>query len=193
MTLMLLQEIKRKAIHVAILLVIILYSLLEKSVSKQLSLFTLIFILLFLLVTEYIRLELNIEVPIIRQIIKAKEERKMHGAIYFLTATILALAVFDFKIALAALLMTVFGDMFAAIVGQGFGKTLVFKNKTLTGCLIELVVNLIVGLIVLNNIYIIIAMAFTATIIETFVNELDDNLFVPLFAGFVGQLMFFLI
>ena len=52
---------------------------------------------------------------------------------------------------------------------------------------------LIVGLILLKNIYIIIAMAFTATIVETFISELDDNLFVPLFAGFVGQLLFFLI
>ncbi len=188
-----LNEIKRKAIHVAILLIIILYAILEKSVSKQISLFTLVFILLFLLVAEFIRLELNIEVPIIRQILRAKEERKMHGAIYFLSATIICLAVFDFKIALAALLMTVFGDMFAALVGQIFGKTLIFRNKTLSGGLTELVVNLIVGFIVLNNIYIIIAMAFTATIVETFVSELDDNLFVPLFAGFVGQLLFFLI
>ena len=187
------QEVKRKALHVTIILIIILYAILEKSVSKQISLFTLVFILLFLLITEFIRLELNIEVPIIRQIIRAKEERRMHGAIYFLTATIICLAVFDFKIALAALLMTVFGDMFAALVGKRFGKTLIFKNKTLSGCLVELVINLIVGLIILNNIYIIIAMAFTATLIETFISELDDNLFVPLFAGFVGQLLFFLI
>ena len=189
----LLQEVKRKSLHVAILLIIILYAILEHSISKQISLFTLVFILLFLLMTEFIRLELNIEVPIIRQIIRAKEERKMHAAIYFLTATIICLAVFDFRIALAALLMTVFGDMVAALVGKRFGKTLIFKNKTLSGCLVELVINLIVGLIILNNIYIIIAMAFTATIIETFISELDDNLFVPLFAGFVGQLLFFLI
>lgn len=186
-------ELRRKLIHITILLIITLYSILEKSVSKQISLFTLVFILLFLLVTEFIRLELNIEVPIIKQLIRAKEERRMHGAIYFLCATIISLAVFDFRIALAALLMTVFGDMSAAIVGQRFGKTLVFKNKTLSGCLIELIINLIVGLIVLNNIYIIIAMAFTATIVETFISELDDNLFVPLFSGFVGQLLFFLI
>jgi len=187
------QELRRKILHVTILLIIILYSILEKSVSKQISLFTLVFILLFLLVTEYIRLELNIEIPLIKQLIRAREERKMHGAIYFLSATIICLAVFDFKIALAALLMTVFGDIFAALVGKRFGKTLIFKNKTLTGCLTELVINLIVGLIILNNIYIIIAMAFTATIIETFLSELDDNLFVPLFAGFIGQLLFFLI
>lgn len=187
-----LHELRRKLIHVAILLIIILYSIIEKSVSKQIALFTLVFILLFLLVTEFIRLELNIEVPIIKQIIRAKEERKMHGAIYFLSAAIISLAVFDFRIALAALLMTVFGDMFAAIVGKVFGKTLVFKNKTFSGCLTELVINLIVGLIILNNIYIILAMAFTATIVETFISELDDNLFVPLFAGFIGQLIFFL-
>ncbi len=136
-------ELRRKLLHVAILLIIILYSILEKSVSKQISLFTLVFILLFLLVAEFLRLELNIEVPIIKQILRAREERKMHGAIYFLSATIICLAVFDFRIALAALLMTVFGDMFAAIVGQ-FGKTLLFKNKTLSGCLVELVINLIV-------------------------------------------------
>jgi len=193
MTWTFLNELKRKTIHIAILLIIILYSILEKSVSRQIALFTLVFILLFLLMTEFLRLELNIEVPIIRQIIRAKEERKMHGAIYFLSATIICLAVFDFKIALAALLMTVFGDMFAALVGKIFGKTLIFKNKTLSGCLVELVINLVVGLIILNNIYIIIAMAFTATIVETFVSELDDNLFVPLFAGFIGQLLFFLI
>jgi dolichol kinase len=79
------------------------------------------------------------------------------------------------------------------LIGKRFGKTLVFKNKTLSGALTELVVNLIVGLIILNNIYIILAMAFTAAIVETFLNELDDNLFVPLFAGFVGQLLFLLI
>lgn len=185
-------ELRRKLIHLTILLIIILYSILETSVSKQISLFVLVFILLLLLVTEYIRLELNIELPIIKQILRAKEERRMHGAIYFLSATIISLAVFDFRIALAALLMTIFGDMFAAIIGR-FGKTLVFKNKTLSGCLAEMIINLIVGFIVLNNIYTIIAMVFTATIVETFVSELDDNLLVPLFSGFVGQLIFFLI
>jgi phytol kinase len=187
------KEARRKLVHIAIIFIIVLYAILKQGVSSQIALFTLVFILLLLLATEFIRIELNIEVPIIRQLLRAKEARRMHGAIYFLSATVICLAVFDFTIALAALLMTVFGDMFAAIIGQKFGRTLVFKDKTLSGCLAELVVNLIVGLIVLNNIYIIIAMAFTATIVETFVSELDDNLFVPLFAGFVGQLLFFLI
>lgn len=186
-------ESKRKLVHITILLIIGLYSVLEESVSKQIALFSLLLILLLLLATEYLRLELNIELPVVKRFLRAREERRMHGAIYFLSSTIICLAVFDFRIALAALLMTVFGDMFAAIIGQTFRETLLFKNKTLGGCLAELVVTLIVGLIVLENIYIILAMAFTATIVETFVSELDDNLLVPLFTGFVGQLLFFLI
>ncbi len=188
-----LHELRRKLIHITILLIIYLYFVLEKTASKQISLFTLVFILVFLLIIEYIRLELNIDLPIVKQLIRGREERRVNGSIFFVSATIISLAVFDFKIALAALLMAVLGDMFAAIVGQGFGKTLIFKNKTVVGCLTELVINLIVGFIVLENIYIIIAMAFTATIVETFVSELDDNLLVPILAGFIGQLLFFLI
>ena len=43
--------------------------------------------------------------------------------------------------------------------------------------------------IVLSNIYIILAMAFIATAVESLVSELDDNLFVPLIAGMVGQIL----
>tara|TARA_Y100000310_G_C20336478_1_gene647768 strand:+ start:190 stop:705 length:516 start_codon:yes stop_codon:yes gene_type:complete len=167
----------------------VLYVTLEKGVSKEIALLTLTFILLLLLALEYLRLELNIDLPIVEQFVRAKEERKMHGAIFFLSAVIITLAVFDFRIALAALLMTTLGDLSASIVGQRYGKTLIFKNKTLKGCGVELLINLIIGFIVLQNIYIIIAMALTATLVETFVNELEDNLFVPLFSGFLGQLL----
>tara|TARA_Y100000310_G_scaffold314171_1_gene363285 strand:- start:323 stop:904 length:582 start_codon:yes stop_codon:yes gene_type:complete len=187
------QELRRKAFHLSILLVIVLYVIIERSVSRQVALFTLVFVLLILLAMEYLRLELNIDVPFVDRLLRAKEHRRMNGAIYFLSATIILIGVLDFKIALAALLMTTFGDLSASLVGQQFGKTYIFKNKTVKGCAGELVINLIVGFIVLQNIYIILAMALTATVVETFVNELEDNLFVPLFAGFVGQLIFFLL
>ena len=124
---------------------------------------------------------------------RAKEERTLHGAGYFLIAAIITLAVLDIRISLAALLMAVVGDMAAGIAGKQYGTTLLFKDKTLRGGLAEFVTNVVVGLIVLHNIYIIIIMAFTATIAETFVNDLEDNLYVPLFAGFVGQLLIYLI
>lgn len=88
--------------------------------------------------------------------------------------------------------MATFGDFIAALIGKKYGVTLFFRDKTAIGGLSELLVNLIVGFIVLSNVYIVITMAFTATIVEIVVSELDDNLMVPLFSGFVGHLATFL-
>jgi len=82
--------------------------------------------------------------------------------------------------------------MIAALIGKRYGTTLLFRSKTVIGCLSELIIDLIVGFIVLNNVYIVLAMAFTATAVETLVDELDDNLLVPLFSGFIGQLLLLL-
>ena len=88
--------------------------------------------------------------------------------------------------------MSTFGDFSAALIGKKYGVNLLFRDKTTIGSLSELIVNLIIGFIVLSNIYIIIAMAFTATIVEILASELDDNLMVPLFSGFIGQLVTFI-
>lgn len=189
----LLTEIKRKAFHLLILLVLVAYTLLEKSYGKQTALILLVVLLALFLVAEYFRLELGFKIPFFDQIIRAKEREHYYGVIYFLSATIICLAVFDFKIALAALLMTTFGDMSAALLGKKYGKLIVFKKKTLVGASSEFGINLIVGFFVLTNIYIIISMAFIATFVETFISELDDNLLVPIFASLVGQILLFFI
>ena len=90
------------------------------------------------------------------------------------------------------LILTTFGDMIAAVIGQKYGHVIIFKKKTLVGAMSELTINLIIGFIVLvtyTNIYTILAMAFVATIVESLVETLDDNLMVPLFTGFIGQLL----
>ncbi len=187
------RELGRKIPHFLVLGIVGLYVILERSVSREIALFTLLFILLVFLALEYLRIELNVSLPFLNSWVRAKEERTLHGAGYFLIAAIITLAVLDIRISLAALLMAVVGDMAAGIAGKQYGTTLLFKDKTLRGGLAEFVTNVVVGLIVLHNIYIIIIMAFTATIAETFVNDLEDNLYVPLFAGFVGQLLIYLI
>ncbi len=189
----LLTEMKRKSFHLLILLVIVAYVIIEKKYDKQIALISLVGLLGLFLLAEYFRLELGIRIPIFDQIIKQKEREHYYGVIYFLSATVICLAVFDFKIALAALLMTTFGDMAAALMGKKYGKTLIFRKKTVVGTLSELGVDLIVGFFILKNIYIIIAMAFIATLVESFVSELDDNLLVPIFAALTGQILSFLI
>ena len=193
-------EIGRKIIHITILIVLWVHFLIQSAMaekgysaalSKQVALLFLLALLLVFLILEYLRLEMGWKMPFFSQFIRPKEEYRMYGVVYFLSATIISLAVFEKNIALAALLMTTFGDMMAALVGKKFGTTLIYKNKTWAGFLAELGTNLMVCFFVLGNIYVILGMAFSATIVETLVDELDDNLIIPLFSGFVGQLILF--
>ena len=193
-------EIGRKIIHITILIVLAAYFLIQDSLisagysaalSKQVALLFLLALLILFLVLEYFRLELGWKMPFFSQFIRPKEQNRMYGVIYFLSATVISLAVFDSKIALAALLMTTFGDMVAALVGKRYGTTLIYRNKTWAGFFGELATNMVVGFIILDNIYVILGMAFAATIVEPLVDELDDNLLIPLFSGFAGQVIMF--
>ncbi|MBI2208330.1 phosphatidate cytidylyltransferase [Candidatus Woesearchaeota archaeon] len=190
-------EIGRKIIHITILIVLVLFFAIKNQAGQQVALLFLVGLLIFFLVLEYFRLELNFKLPFFHQFIRPKEQYRVYGVIFFFSSTIIAFAVFDTAIALAALLMTTFGDVAAAIAGKKYGTTLLFKNKTVVGFASELVTNLIVAVLIslafTINIYIPIIMAFVATITETLVDELDDNLIVPIVSGFVGQLLIFLV
>lgn len=191
----LIHEIGRKILHITILVVLAAYFVIKDRMGSQIALLFLVLLLMFFLIIEYFRLELGWRIHLFSEFIRPKEEHRMYGVIYFLSATIICLAVFDTKIALAALLMTTFGDMVAAIVGKKYGTSLIYKNKTWAGFIGELLTNFFVGFLVLwdftGGIYIIIGMAIVATIVETLVDEMDDNLLIPIFSGFVGQLIKF--
>lgn len=186
-------EIGRKIIHLIILIVLILFFTIKNQVGQQAGLLFLVALLIIFLILEYLRLDLQLKLPFFHKLIRPKEEYRVYGVVFFLSSTIIALAVFDVPIALAALLMTTFGDMSAAIAGKKYGTTMLFRNKTVIGFVTELITNLLVAVIISLsfsiNIYILIAMAFAATITETMVDELDDNLVVPLVSGFIGQII----
>jgi len=56
------------------------------------------------------------------------------------------------------------------------------------------VANLAVGFVVLPQFfYIVVPMAVVASFVELITNKLDDNLTVPLFAGFMGQLIVYFV
>ena len=197
-------EIGRKMIHVTILIVIGAFFVIQDSMvaagysialARQVALLFLVCLLALFLVLEYFRLELGWRMPFFSQFIRPKEQHRMYGVIYFLSATTIALSVFNKEIALAALLMTTFGDMMAALIGKKYGTTLIYRNKTWAGFTAELLTNLVVGFAILRSlqgsIYIIIGMAFVATIVETMVDELDDNLLIPIFSGIAGQIILF--
>jgi len=188
-------EVGRKIIHLMMLLVLIAYFFINIFYGRQSAMLFLAALLMAFLILEYLRLELNWNVPFFSKFIRPKEQNRVYGVIFFISATIISLAAFDFKIAIAALLMTTFGDMAAAIIGKRYGRTSIFRSKTFAGSMAELIVNLMVGFLVLfrTNILVIIAMAVTATAAEILTDELDDNLVVPVFSGFVGQILLIVI
>jgi phytol kinase len=188
-----LKEVGRKIIHIIILIALLIFFAIKNQAGQQAGLLFLSALMIIFLAFEYMRLDLSIRVPFMHHFLRPKDQHKIHGVVFFISSTIITLAVFDTAIALAALLMTAFGDMAAAIAGKKYGTTMLFRNKTVVGFSTELITNLIVGILISLlfsvNIYILIIMAFAATLAETLTDEIEDNLVVPIISGFIGQIL----
>lgn len=182
-------EAKRKAIHVLGVGYILLYWIFLKIFSHTIALLVLLAAFITFIVIEFFRINEHRKIPIIHVLWREKEENSLGGQVYYILGIIIALAVFDFRVALAVILMTIFGDMAAAIFGIAFGKHWIKKlpDTAWEGIIAELIVDLIIGFIILGNWMVVIPMALMATFVETVFPHIDDNLAIPIFAGFIGQ------
>jgi len=125
-------------------------------------------------------------------ILRRKERDGIASNIFFIASTIICFAAFDYPVAALALLMTVFGDLAAALVGISFGRIRVHRRKTLEGFIAGLAMNVLMGYLLMpEQPLIFLPMALTASLVELWTGKLDDNLTVPLAAGFVGQLLYY--
>ena len=181
------KEIQRKILHLlASLAVIIIIIFVSMNFGKQIALLSLVFFLILLLILEFWRLELKGKVPLVCSLFRDKEKDKLGGQIFLLIGGIIAYAVFDYRIALAAVLMTGFGDLVSSLVGK-LGNIQITKERNFEGILAEFVVDLGIAFFLINGWQIILIMALTATFLETISNEIDDNFLIPIVAGFVAQ------
>jgi dolichol kinase len=184
------KEFMRKFIHLWELPVLLLYTLVASFYGTKFGILALTAILIILLEIEYIRLEYKLKLPVVVDILRRHEKDHIAGNIFFISSTIICFAAFDYAIALSALLFQVFGDMMAALVGIKFGKTRIYRKKTLEGFLAGFVANLLVGVLLMPGEWkLFFPMALTASLVELWTGKLDDNLTVPLAAGFVGQML----
>ncbi|MFW6450473.1 MAG: diacylglycerol/polyprenol kinase family protein [Nanoarchaeota archaeon] len=202
------RELARKVIHLLSIFILLIYFGVSLKFGENVALIALTFILILFIEVEYLRLEWVKNLPLLKRIwnyvLREKEKDKIGGDIFFLIGAILVLAVFDTKIAVTAILMTIFGDLSAALFGSRFGHNYLtrFPEKAWEGIFAELIVNIIVGFVVLISLFemslfvalpVLFIMSVTATFVETIVTRIDDNLLIPLFSGFNGQVIFFLI
>jgi|TARA_B100001971_G_scaffold210110_1_gene234921 dolichol kinase len=188
-------EIKRKFIHLFALAYIGIYLYFQTNFNHSTGLIALTSILAFFLILEYYRILKKKKIPIIHIFWRGSEKNKLGGHVYFVLGAIIAFSVFDIQIAITALLMTIFGDMAAAIIGISFGKHWIqgLKDRAWEGVIAQFIVNIIIAYLILNNVIVSIAMALAATIVETLFSQVDDNLSIPLFSGLTAQILGILI
>jgi dolichol kinase len=159
--------------------------------GKQVGLMTLTVILIALIIVEFVRLESGLRVPmIIENMFRMNEKDKIGSMVFFVLSTIVVLSVFDLRIAIVSLLLATVGDTVSAFLGKAFGKRKIYRNKTWFGTISGMIANIAIGVVLLPD-YIIIAvvMGVAASATEALSTRIDDNLTVPIFAGFIGQLM----
>ncbi len=182
-------EAKRKFIHLLGFGYVIIYYIALKLFGHRIAILILLAALIFFIAIEFFRVIEHRRIPIFHFLWRAKEENTLGGQVYYLLGLIIALSLFEFPIAMAVILMTIFGDMAAAIVGIAFGKHWLKKipNTAWEGIIAEFVVDIIIGYLIIGSWIIIIPMAAMATFVETVFPHVDDNLAIPVFAGFIGQ------
>lgn len=188
-------ELLRKAVHLSSLLIVVGYTLIMHFFSARVAILTMTAVLLILLEIEYVRLEYKSRVTAIFDGLFRKHEKDtVSGSVFMVISCIICFAAFDYWIAVVALFMTVFGDLFSALFGKAFGKTIIYNTKTYVGTIAGLLANIGVGILILPEvIWLVVVMGFVATFTEVVTNKMDDNLTVPLFAGFAGQMLVYLL
>lgn len=139
----------------------------------------------------------NIKIPLLeRIIISVEREHEKHfpgkAALLFFLATIILLYFFGnfLQIVYVSLLVQIFADTFAAIIGKKFGKHKILEKehytKTLEGTIACFIVALLI-LILFFSWEIALIGAIVATTIEF--APINDNLFIPLGLGVLLKLL----
>ena len=182
-------EAKRKFVHLLGFSYVIAYYIALKLFGHRIAMLLLLAVILIMITVEFFRIVEKRKVPIMHIFMRSKEENTLGGQVYYLLGLIIALSLFEFPIAITVILMTIFGDMAAAIFGIAFGKHWLKKipDTAWEGIIAEFAVDLIIGFLIIGNWKIVIPMAAMATFVETVFPHVDDNLAIPVFAGFIGQ------
>ena len=126
------------------------------------------------------------------ELIRDHEQWSLLGSTYLLIAALLAIEIFPWPVAAAALGFTIVVDSLAALVGRAWGSRRFF-HKSLEGAAGGLVGGLLwAGFLVASghlSWQVALAGALAASLVEMLPIPLDDNLGVTLFSGYVMRMM----
>jgi dolichol kinase len=121
--------------------------------------------------------------------IRPCEKKKLVGATYILTGSILTIFLFDKPIAIAAIAFIVVGDTAGAIIGRLWGRVR-FRAKSLEGSVSFFLACCLVAIIIPGiPFWVMVIGAIAATIVEAITLHIDDNLIVPISAAAIMQVI----
>jgi len=180
-------ELKRKLVHLSSVIYVIAYCIIKDLFSQRTSLLFLIFVLISLSFAEFLQIKFNKKIPFFHRLYRENERNGFSGSIYLVLGIVIAFSAFEFNIAITAILMMIFGDAASAIIGRLGNHKIDHLRISWEGIIAEFIFDVAVGFIFLNNVPAILIMAFSATIVEVLLKPVDDNLAVPVVAGFAGQ------
>lgn len=188
------REILRKLFHLYQLPMILGYVVLRYYFSERIAVMTIVVVLMVILEYEFLRLHTNFKVPDPFGIMRPREKKSVSAMLFVALSTIVVFSVYDFKIAITAMLIMVFGDLASALIGIKYGKHRLKSGKSWEGFAGGLVMNLIVASIFLWEFpLIVLGMAFVGSIVELLTYKLDDNLTVPISSAFAGHTIAFVL
>ena len=182
-------EIGRKAIHLGAIILPVGYYILPETQGRRI----LLILTLISLVIDVVRLN----EPRIRtffyyffgRLVRDHERYNLLGSTYVLLACLISVYAFNKPIAVASLCFLIVGDTMAALVGRTFGRISIL-SKTLEGSLACFASCVVIGLIIPDlTLKMVLGGAFVATLFELLPIPLDDNLRIPLSAGFTMMLL----
>jgi len=182
-------ELIRKTLHFSIAL--------SPSMAAINRPFTVIFLMIGTLgytFMEYMRLS-GVSIPVISSITGMASRQRdighfVMGPVTLGIGALLALLLYPSPVASIAIYALAFGDGFASLIGKFFGKwrPAFLRGKSIEGSLACFIAVLISALRVSDNIFVALAAAVTATVVEALPLEDFDNLALPVTVGLVVQL-----
>ena len=125
-------------------------------------------------------------------ILKEEERYRLTGSTYLLLSSVAVFLLFEKYVAITSLLFLSVGDLMATVVGERFGRRIVF-NKSPEGSFACLASCLLIGMVMTTvspAIVLPVAMvgAVSTTIVELLPIPIDDNLTIPLLSAGVMTL-----
>jgi dolichol kinase len=184
-------EVIRKAIHFASLAIPAALFLLPTSISKP----ALLLLVLVVLSVDVIRLHVprvrRLFYFVVGRILRDHERFNLLGSTYLLISSLICIWAFPQEVAVLAIAFLVVGDTMAALVGRRWGRIRIL-DKSLEGSLACFASCLLIGWIYPGPDVtwpMILSGSLVATLFELLPIPLDDNMRIPLAAGFAMTLV----